>query len=376
MPSLKKWLRNKLPWNNDTPAKPTLTIDPLPLLPVERPSILTPSPSREALVSSMDSYGYFQLLPYEIRHQILVEALGGRTLHIDPLYLLWPVTKDHKFVVDNDGKTIYNPGPTWGWFGGECHQTTLWPDGIPESNFGEQEISDPGRLPCAGGCVDGRNHKECQLRGSGSCRVGIMGWLLACRPAYADAIDVVFTTNTIHMENYDLLRDLPRVILPQRLRCIESLELSWDFRPMSRVSGYKPLRLLWENPAAEDSDLHEMCRMVLKSFPRLRWLDINLLFETRNIPGGAERTILGPIEDMIRALGPEREVCIAIQRSVFSSIYDEHLELYGQELKTEVYNPYIARFWKDLGLGNGLGYWICAGFPDHCQLGNTYFNNY
>lgn len=177
MPSLRKWLRNKLPYRKGTPLKPKPTIDPLPLLPVERPSILTPSPSREALVSFTDSYGYFQLLPYEIRHQILIYAIGGRTLHIDPLYITWPVIRDHKFIFDSDEKPIYNPGPTWGWFSGECHQTTLWPDGIPSRNFGEREIKTPRRLPCAGGCAEGRN------RVGGCCRVGIMGWLLACRPA-------------------------------------------------------------------------------------------------------------------------------------------------------------------------------------------------
>ncbi|KFY94706.1 hypothetical protein V500_03100 [Pseudogymnoascus sp. VKM F-4518 (FW-2643)] len=252
MSTLKKWLRKKLPWGKKDTPTPHIP-DPLPFLPFERPSILTPSPSRDALVSSMDSYGYFQLLPYEIRRPILIEALGGRTLHMDLAYKTRGVRdNDGKWIINDDGTSPQGTHPTWG---------------------------------------------------------------------YAEGIDVVFATNTIHMENYDLLRNLPRILLPQRLRVIESLEISWTFRSSVGIRNHKPLEVLWKEPTAKDSVLHEMCRIVPEQFPHLRRLDIHLLCDIsepypRHIEdsGGLERVILGPIEDMIRVLGPgpEDQVCLGV----------------------------------------------------------------
>ncbi|OBT49864.1 hypothetical protein VE04_10206 [Pseudogymnoascus sp. 24MN13] len=409
MPSLKKWLRDNLPWSS-TQSEPVP--DPLPFLPTKRPSILTPSPSKENLASSMDSYGYFQHLPYEIRRQILTEALGGRTLHVDLTYLNRPVRKKGKYMIGKDGAYAYAKSKTWGWYSCECHQTdSLLPDGIPRRNFGEERwITNQRKLPCAGGCKDGRNHRECgpevddkqPLR----CRVNAMGWILACRQAwvisllnpvllgmvkeynnglnrYADGVDILFSTNNFHMDNFDLLLHLPRLILPQRLRSIESMEVSWTFRPTATTD--KPLNVLWNDPTTKDSALHELCRMVPELFPRVRQLDINILGELRLRPdthstvidlGGIETVFLGPIEDMVRALGPGREVCIAIQQTVFHILFMEKLELYGQDLKQDIYNPYNIRFWKELDPDGGLGYWICDGAPDQCQVGNIYFNNY
>ncbi|KFY21172.1 hypothetical protein V491_03102, partial [Pseudogymnoascus sp. VKM F-3775] len=317
MMTLKKWLRDKLPWPLPTPDHP-------PLLPMKRPGILTPSPSTEALSLSTERYGYFQLLPYEIRRQILTEALGGRTLHVDLTYLNRPAHGQ---------------------------------------NYKEYSSA------------DGKRRTEHSI--------GAMGWLLACREAYADGIDILFSTNTFHMDNFDLLQHLPRLILPQRLRSIKSLEISWTFRPT--VTDEKPMEVLWNDPTTEDSVLHEMCRMIPELFPHVSQLDINFLYELRvrqefqdaiSALGGIERVILGPIEDMIRVLGPGREVCIAIQQSVFSDLHEKKQELYGSELKTEIYNPYITRFWKELDPDNGLGYWICRGAPDHGHFGNIYFNNF
>lgn len=188
MPSLKKWLRNNLPWINSTPSEPIP--DPLPFLPIQRPSTLTPSPSTEALVSSTDSYGYFQHLPYEIRRQILTEALGGRTLHMDLTYRNRPIRKKGKYIIGKDGGYAYAKSKTWGWYSCECHQTdSLWPDGIARRNFGEERwITNQRKLPCAGGCKDGRNHRKCGPEVDDKqplkCRVNAMGWLLACRQAY------------------------------------------------------------------------------------------------------------------------------------------------------------------------------------------------
>jgi hypothetical protein len=51
--------------------KAAMARDPLPFLPINRASILTPSSSRETLVPARGNYGNFQKLPYELRRQIL-----------------------------------------------------------------------------------------------------------------------------------------------------------------------------------------------------------------------------------------------------------------------------------------------------------------
>lgn len=201
---------------------------------------------------------------------------------------------------------------------------------------------------------------------------------------YAEGIDVIFTTNTIHMENYDLLQHLPRILLPQRLQLIQALEITWTFSPSVYIPGYRPMQDLWRNPTTEDSVLHEMCQMVPKLFPHVRRLDIHLhcdLFMPMGFTGwsldGVERIFLGPIEDMIRLLGPGREVCVAIQKSLFECLHEKNGNLFNLvQAKTELYNPYLARFWKELDPDNGLGYWICSGWPDSCHLGADWWDNY
>lgn len=127
------------------------------------------------------------------------------------------------------------------------------------------------------------------------------------------------------MECYDLLRNLPRIILPQRLHSIEVLELAWTFRSSVGIRNQDPLNVLCSDPETKDSELHEMCRMVPKLFPRLRQLDILLICRIR-VPypplwenlGSSEHVILDPIKDMVRVLGPRPEICIAIKGPYFT----------------------------------------------------------
>ncbi|KFX91923.1 hypothetical protein O988_07510 [Pseudogymnoascus sp. VKM F-3808] len=343
MPSLEKWVRKKLPWSKKDTPSPHIP-GPLPFLPSERPSILTPSPSREALVSSMESYGSFQFLPYEIRRAILIEALGGRTLHIDLRYDKRVIRgKDGKLIINKDGTVRRTTHPSWHWFGCVCHQPKPWPQKKP-------------RRLCVGICTQHiENHRNCgpwidDKVAPFDCHINVMGWLLACRQAYAEGIDIQFSTNTIHMECYDLLRNLPRIILPQRLHSIEVLELAWTFRSSVGIRTQDPLNVLCSDPETKDSELHEMCRMVPKLFPRLRQLDILLICRIR-VPypplwenlGSSEHVILDPIKDMIRVLGPGPEICIAIKdrRGILSA---------GASSRRQTIIPLVSYMFLDSGL--------------------------
>ena len=98
MKKIKQWLRS---WkrhsgrrkSHDT-AEDDTVIDisnELVLLPVERPSALTPRSSEEHLLweSTACSSMFFTKLPIEIRREIYMIAFGNRTIHIDLRHNQW-----------------------------------------------------------------------------------------------------------------------------------------------------------------------------------------------------------------------------------------------------------------------------------------------
>lgn len=193
--------------------------------------------------------------------------------------------------------------------------------------------------------------------------------------SYADGIDVLFATNTFHLRSPDLLEHLPEMILPQRLRVIPSLEMCW----LGQFDGFTTLSL-WKNPTKEDSELHALCRMAKEAFPGAFHLDISLLGNIKPAPdsflgptradtlmltaSAIESVILGPVESILRALGPGREFSITIPIEAWDIISHRHRVLYGQRLRIERYGRREVRLWKVLDRGDELGYWIRRGGPE------------
>ncbi|PGH14003.1 hypothetical protein AJ79_03272 [Helicocarpus griseus UAMH5409] len=66
---------------------------------------------------------------------------------------------------------------------------------------------------------------QCTLRRYGSELIGVMGWLLSCRLAYAEAVDVLYSTNTLRIRGMGSLSRLPNYLPPGILERITSLEL-------------------------------------------------------------------------------------------------------------------------------------------------------
>lgn len=155
----------------------------MPCFPTARPSVLTPTTSKEDLTSLSQISPIFSKLPTEIRRQILVMAFGDRTLHMDLALLPSIESADFErfkglcslhtaYAIEsrsNKGRSL-----SWQWRGYQCNRK-------PPSEyytlvqFEEYEIT-PADDECSRtyGC-DIERHL---------CWIGAMGWLLSCRQAY------------------------------------------------------------------------------------------------------------------------------------------------------------------------------------------------
>lgn len=167
---------------------------PMPFLPEERIA-LTPSASQESLalpkVAIADSP--FFRLPAELRRQILIEAFGGRVVHMDLMY-------DHPHLAETNPKALgrthcgrvygltergekYNKvdetsPKAWHWYGSVCHTN------LPYSTESSHWAS-----PALDCCLQPRKSYDPLYCGyypgeaPAKCFVGAMGWLLSCRQA-------------------------------------------------------------------------------------------------------------------------------------------------------------------------------------------------
>lgn len=186
-------------------------LPPLPALPAERPRPLTPSPSHENLYqpaadATADS-AFFQMLPPEIRRQILLEAFGKRCVHMDlrfdhpelPLPPGEAARENYSHCRHNvDWERRYRqPPPAWNldysmpkrwiWQSSVCHQRRP-----PHGDVGPM-VHDPYANPAEDRCrygdlKDDLFPKEdlCQDwpgEKPSKCFIGVMGWLLSCRAA-------------------------------------------------------------------------------------------------------------------------------------------------------------------------------------------------
>ncbi|QYS95514.1 hypothetical protein H0G86_002805 [Trichoderma simmonsii] len=204
----------------------------LPRLPSTRPIVLTPSPSTEAL--ALASSPLFGKLPRELRYDILLRAFGGSLLHMDLSYV-HPVapTEPGRILfshtgINTNGRFEVNwdtaVPKSWQWWSSVCHR--VMPNYEKTWSFirmSHPEIPRPGDDRCRYG--DAHFCQSWPGAYPSKCKIGIMGWLLSCRQAYVEGIDVLYRTNTIHMSGQTLILNLPQLLPPQRLSAITSLEI-------------------------------------------------------------------------------------------------------------------------------------------------------
>lgn len=192
---------------------------------------------------------------------------------------------------------------------------------------------------------------------------------------YADAIDILYSTNEYHLSDAQLIRNLPRLILPQRLASIRALELLWLPHTEVLTSAPGP-----PGPYDTEEARSWLCNAVPLMFPRLEKLHLSLSYviEYPRSLGldplddailQAERIILGPVEAMLLKLPHASRtggLSVAVDAAFWKVLLRKHDHMRTPGLRADV--DCLAchgRFWKRFpGQEHGdgdAGYWVCSG---------------
>ncbi|KAK2746820.1 hypothetical protein FQN57_002862 [Myotisia sp. PD_48] len=325
---------------------------PMPTLPPVRSRPLTAVPCAPSATANSD---LFQRIPAEIRRRILIEAFGERHIHFD-LRLLPPLIKKKKkascsHANFSDSFDLSQPYQ-WQWRGNVCHtMLSRWPD-----------------LPDPGDHFDGNKGDECYT-GRANCRfwskmtttdciIGAMGWLLTCRYAYIEGIEVLYRTNWLCIQGIHLFRQLPDLLLPQRYASITSLRLHWDLYPWPE----KPqIRKNYDLPGSDMNEFHSMLETLPALVPTLRYLHLSLegdmqapvplrerlkIFQEASLI--AAENMLALIEPMLKKLDQLLSCQIALPSSYYRQLkFKEKGVGFGYEHR--MWDPPI---WRDLPVQN------------------------
>ncbi|KAF2007435.1 hypothetical protein P154DRAFT_614791 [Amniculicola lignicola CBS 123094] len=139
---------------------------------------------------------FFQLID-DVRSIILLMALGERTLHVD----------------------IARQEEAWKWRGAACPRNEYT---LPCTRFG---WCGPWMDDCLREVYEREEKSPRDRKVPERYKIGALGFLLSCRQAYAEGIDVLWSANCIFIQSEPLLLHLPRLIPPNRLASITSLEV-------------------------------------------------------------------------------------------------------------------------------------------------------
>ncbi|KFX97071.1 hypothetical protein V490_02979 [Pseudogymnoascus sp. VKM F-3557] len=210
--------------------------------------------------------------------------------------------------------------------------------------------------------------------GASVLRIGVMGWLLSCRQAYAECIDILYTTNTIFLyTNRFIINDLPRLILPLRFTSITSIKMRWTYDPFGWEYDYEE----WEHSEYGFLKFNSLLKRLPEAFPHLKRLHISLegmmyaYSLNDQLPRMVESNIMVPLDGMVRKFGPNTQSFVV---SIPASIYT--VLKYHSNNTTEQEIPKLrtdwARLWRELPASdsedpqpnNLKGYWIRIGQLD------------
>ncbi|KAK2594659.1 hypothetical protein QQS21_007635 [Conoideocrella luteorostrata] len=301
-----------------------ITATDLPFRPGTRPTILTPSPSKEHLAAGSP---FFERLPREVRQYILILAFGGRIVHMD-LSFVHPVASRepgarplsshaginaddvHSFVPPRVNWDTRRP-KSWQWWSSVCHRP------LPE------HLSSPIDRLRGGAAQPGDDHcrygapHNCKLWPGvypSKCQIGAMGWLLSCRQAYMEGIHALYKTNTIHMSGQILLSHLPQFLLPQRLSEISSIVITCPLK-LHRSSNSQVV--------SEVSHLESLLAMLSSDFHNLARLHLALTADRVVVDPPSLQVVLKVIDEFVKRHKPSLDqFTVSPSRSLFTPLYE------------------------------------------------------
>ncbi|KAI8207619.1 hypothetical protein K4K54_004857 [Colletotrichum sp. SAR 10_86] len=236
MRALIKYFKNKA--NNKKNKSPELAASRNCQVPwLEGPSLHDPA-SWNAL---RQTGGIFRL-PHELRHQILYDAFGGRTIHVDlrfrlPLHTLetsqgrGPRHGGYPPLVDwaepPEGKPVdRGHDMAWRWYSCVCHHDLR--------AFGK---ATPHDFSCMDACLTGEAGCLSLHPSYDACQLGAMGFLLSCKQGHDELLDILYRQNRIFLENMPFIEALlcqdisgKCRLLGPGMELIASLRLRLDLR--------------------------------------------------------------------------------------------------------------------------------------------------
>ncbi|KAK7216809.1 hypothetical protein V2G26_004812 [Clonostachys chloroleuca] len=365
-----------------------------------------PQPDRAIRSPSRGPCLFFTRLPPEIRRQILVHAFGSRTVHLDLSFrhpfrvishdkcrLLGQSPEAHlhagihsRFGLFTPNIVLYDESEKkkWRWFSCVCHRAR--PDD-PMLSYGRR------------GCVNREGstdvHEDKCLSAEGSCTywpgeipekcfVGAAGWLLTCKQAYDEGIEVLYQTNTIQISSQVLLQGAHDIISPFKLSMIRSLELSLDgynvrlAQVLLGVSPNRPISSLGASASREASKplfpSLAFLRLLLKSDQR--FLDDDLNNSLKQLGYGRKNTeerlltfTLPSIDHLLnRIVSPKTDVTVTFREWIFYSLMDlKSAEMQGLDV-TRLQRADIGglKFWRKIPY---------SGFEQQTSDDNTLLKN-
>ncbi|KAK4165604.1 hypothetical protein QBC43DRAFT_315516 [Cladorrhinum sp. PSN259] len=323
---------------------PAHALDTLPTLP-------TPRRPLTAVNTDPQLTSTFFRLPPEIRQQIYRLLLSGRTFHFDMRYTSTEASTPHstkgaQFGVDK----------AWRWRANTCHRH-------PDASVVSDRCSWGGPSPTA-----------CD-QFSTPCGVGpeVMSFLLCCRLAYREAVQVIYAENTFHITAGALLLYNSSLLPVERSSAITSLvytctvETVWDHAPehLRLKRGVHAYRTLLARIPVAFPSLKKF-QFVLTNNATLRILrgqSLAVVPPVQDTP--LKETLLRPFDTTVAAFGQRLEECVFIMNHGSSSTVRDEISEVAE--KSEHLEGKWVQYWRPIVSDRAgevedeevnAGYWI------------------
>lgn len=166
--------------------------------------------------------------------------------------------------------------------------------------------------------------------------------------------------------------NLPRLLIPQRLEAITSVEILWDWEPFlqrGETAAFMPM--------SDCKSFQTFLDFIPIAFPKIRSLYVSLQgklhgYRTSEYPpsteerfGILEKTIMIPVDNMVRTLGAHvQEISVAIPSTLYYH-YRERAQSLGWKAEQTCATGQLERHWRPLtDCEFRAGYWVPLGQRD------------